>query len=141
MKIFCRRLLLPAEHGMTIIEVLIALFILSVITSAVLGAVVTGDRIAGRRGGMSCAVTLAKNEAERLRGSESTIVVPGDTAYFDTVNGIVFQVARTRIGSRAPLADSVVLYWEYAISAQRIPQPGPAVTIRLIQGYYGATHR
>jgi hypothetical protein len=124
--------------GMTILEVLIALFILSAVTTAVIGVIVTGDKISGRRSGISYASTIAKNEAERLRAGQSAIAIPGDTAYSDTVNGIVFAVSRVRIGASILAPDSVLPYQEYSIFVQRIP-PGPAVTLRVLQGYNGTT--
>jgi type II secretory pathway pseudopilin PulG len=129
------------RSGMTILEVLIALFILSAVTTAVIGVIVTGDKISGRRSGVSYATTIAKNEAERLRAGQSALTLPGDTAYSDTVNGIVFGVSRSRIGESILAPDSVVPYQEYAISVSRIPAPGPVVTLRVLQGYNGATAR
>ena len=130
-----------APRGMTMLEALIALFILGAVIASVVGIIVTGDRIGGRRAGVSHATTIAKNEAERLRAGESGAVVPGDTAYFDTVNGIVFEVSRTRIGDRLPPPDSIIPYLEYAISVKRLPQPGPAVAFRTLVGYNGTPVR
>jgi type II secretory pathway pseudopilin PulG len=133
----CRR-----TAGMTIVEVLIALFILSAITSAVVSLIVTGDRIAGRRTGVSYATTIAKNEAERIRSSESASVLPGDTVYSDTVNGIEFEVSRTLIGGNVPPPrDSVILYQEYAVSVKRKLGSGLGFTFRMLQGYNGIATR
>jgi type II secretory pathway pseudopilin PulG len=126
-----------APRGTTILEALIALLILSAITMSIVSLIVTGDRIAGRRTGVSHATTLARNEAERLRAEESAVVLQGDTTYYDTVNGIVFEVLRTRIGDKLPPPDSVVRYQEYAISVKRMPPPGPAVSFRMLVGYNG----
>ncbi|HMD68745.1 MAG TPA: hypothetical protein VKF42_07670, partial [Chitinivibrionales bacterium] len=72
-----------APRGTTILEALIALLILSAITMSIVSLIVTGDRIAGRRTGVSHATTLARNEAERLRAEESAVVLQGDTTYYD----------------------------------------------------------
>jgi hypothetical protein len=123
------------SQGMTIIEAIIALCILSFTTSAVIGLVVTGDKIAGRRTGVSYAAIIAANEAERLKNFQTSLVLPGDTAYSETVNGLTYEVTRTRIRRDLLPADSVVLYQEFAVSVKRAPGPGPSVTLRLLQGY------
>jgi hypothetical protein len=120
---------------MTILEALIALCILGFTTSAVIGLVVTGDRIAGRRTVVSYAAIIAANEAERLKNFQTSLVLPNDTAYSDTVNGLTYEVTRTRIRGDSLLPDSIVLYQEFAVSVKRAPEPGPAVTLRLLQGY------
>jgi type II secretory pathway pseudopilin PulG len=124
-----------ARSGMTILEALIALCILGFTTSAVVGLVVTGDRIAGRRTGVSYAVIIAANEAERLKNFQTSPILPNDTTYSDTVNGLAYEVTRTRI-RRDPLpADSVIVYQEFSVSVRRTLGPGPSVTLRLLQGY------
>jgi hypothetical protein len=122
--------------GMTILEAIIALCILGFTTAAVFSLVVTGDRIAGRRTGVSYASIIAANEAERLKNFQTSPVLPNDTAYSDTVNGLTYEVTRTRIHRDLLPADTVVLYQEFAVSVKRtIPGPGPLVTLRLLQGY------
>jgi type II secretory pathway pseudopilin PulG len=124
-----------SRSGMTILEALIALCILGFTTSAVVGLVVTGDRIAGRRTGVSYAVIIAANEAERLKNFQTSPVLPNDTAYSDTVNGLTYDVTRTRIHRDSLPADSIIWYQEFAVSVKRTPGPGPLVTLRLLQGY------
>jgi Tfp pilus assembly protein PilV len=123
------------RSGMTILEAMIALFILGFTMTAVIGLVVTGDKIAGRRTGVSYATLIAANEAERLKNFQTSPVLPNDTAYSDTVNGLTYAVTRMRI-RRDPLpADTIVLYQEFTVSVHRTPGPGPSVTLRLLQGY------
>jgi Tfp pilus assembly protein PilV len=128
------------ETGMTVLESLIAVLILGATTSAVVSLVVSGDRIAGRRAGLSAATMLAKNEVERLRVFETSAVLPNDTEYSDVVNGIAYEVSRTRVkGSplqRAAPGDSVVSFGEYAVSVKRKSGPSQEVSFRLLQGYY-----
>jgi type II secretory pathway pseudopilin PulG len=134
--LFVSRYLLRSPHsGMTLLEALIAICILGFTTSAVVGLVVTGDKIAGRRTGVSYAAIIAANEAERLKNFQTSLVLPSDTAYSDTVNGLTYDVTRTRIRGDSLLSDSVVLFQEFAVSVKRTPGPGPVVTLRLLQGY------
>jgi hypothetical protein len=130
-----RYLLRSPRSGLTILEALIALCILGFTMAAVVGLVVTGDKIAGRRTGVSYAVIIAANEAERLKNFQTSPVLPNDTVYSDTVNGITYDVTRTRIHRDSLPADSVIWYQEFAVSVKRTPGPGPAVTLRLLQGY------
>jgi hypothetical protein len=123
------------SRGVTILEALIAMVILGFTTSAVIGLVVTGDRIAGRRTGVSYAAIIAANETERLKNFQTSLVPPNDTAFSDTVNGLTYEVTRTRIRRDSLPADSVILYQEFAVSVHRTPGPGPSVTLRLLQGY------
>jgi type II secretory pathway pseudopilin PulG len=130
-----RYTLRDSRSGMTILEALIALCILGFTTSAVVGLVVTGDRIAGRRTGVSYAVIIAANEAERLKNFQTSPILPSDTAYSDTVNGLTYDITRTRIHRDSLPADLIIWYQEFAVSVKRTPGPGPLVTLRLLQGY------
>jgi Tfp pilus assembly protein PilV len=134
---------LGRQSGTTILEALVAILILGLTTSAVVGLVVTGDKMAGRRSGLSYATLIGKNEAEKLRTYETAFVLPGDTEYSAVVNGIEFSVSRTRIydslarAQRALGRDSVITYGEYAISVKRKYGAPTAVSFRLLQGFYG----
>lgn len=122
---------------MTLVEVLIALLILGFTTAGVMRLIVTGDRIGGRRAALSYATICAKNEVERLKASETSLVLPKDTAYSDTVNGIEYDVSRVRIVSGPPRPDSIVVYQEYVISVKRKQGAPVAVSFRILQGYNG----
>lgn len=127
--------------GMTLLEVLIALFILGVTTSAIVGVIVSGDRIAGRRTSLSYATTIAKNEVERIRSAQTALVLLADTQYSDTVNGIEFEVSRINIPNDSLLADTVSLCREYTVSVTRQPGPEVSVTFRLLQEFNGSVIR
>jgi prepilin-type N-terminal cleavage/methylation domain-containing protein len=123
-------------RGMTILEVLVALLILGFTTTAVVHLVVTGDRIAGRRSAVSYATVLAKNEAENLRTFERSPLLPNDTAYSDTVNGIEFDVVRTRVKAGLTAPDSVLYYQEFMLTVKRKTGIPLALSFRLLQGFY-----
>jgi hypothetical protein len=133
-----------ADAGTTILESLVAVLILGLTTTAVVSLVVTGDRMAGRRTGLSYATLIGKNEAEKLRTYETSPVLPGDTAYSAVVNGVEFDVSRTRVKGGSPAhpvtlaspLDSVVMYGEYSISVKRKSGLPLAVSFRLLQGFY-----
>jgi Tfp pilus assembly protein PilV len=132
----------PADAGMTVIETLVAIVILGLTTTAAVSLVAAGDRMAGRRSSLSYATIIGKNEAERLRMYETSPVVPGDTAYSAVVNGIEFDVSRTRVRvrsdsiQRAVSRDSAVTYGEYAVSVKRKSGLPLSVSFRLLQGFY-----
>jgi hypothetical protein len=139
---------LRQQSGTTILEALVASLILGLTTSAVVSLVVTGDKMAGRRTGLSYATLIGKNEVEKLRTYETAAVLPGDTAYSAVVNGIEFAVSRTRIhgdslqrAQRARTRDSAVMYGEYAISVKRTLGLPVAVSFRCLQGFYGDQSR
>ena len=127
------------QAGTTILETLVAILILGLTTSAVVSCVVTGDRIAGRRTALSYATSLARSEAEKLRSYETSMTLPNDTAYSSIINGMEFDVSRTRIRVRQDtvITDSAASYGEYSISVQRKNVPLQTVSVRLLQGYYG----
>jgi hypothetical protein len=124
---------------MTVLETLVAVLILGLTTGAIVSCVVTGDRIAGRRTGLSLATLLAKSEVEKLHSYETALTLPNDTSFSSNVNGIEFDVSRTRIRVRSDtvVTDSTVYFGEYAISVKRKNNPAQAVSVRLLQGYYG----
>jgi type II secretory pathway pseudopilin PulG len=126
---------------MTILESLIAMLILGITTTAVTNLIVTGDRIAGRRNAVSCATIIAKNEAERLRAYEKSLVLPKDTSYTEILNSIEFDVTRTWIKNDTVLVNSAVMHREYAITVTRKINRSVSLTFRMLQGYYGETTR
>jgi Tfp pilus assembly protein PilV len=129
------------QSGMTVLEALVAVVILGLTTTAVVSLLAVGDRIALRRSGLSQSTLLAKNEAERLRIFETSHLLPGDTLYSEVVNGIGYDVSRTRVQGDSLPRDSVVMYGEYEVSVKRKTGPALAVSFRLLQGFYGEPMR
>jgi Tfp pilus assembly protein PilV len=126
---------------MTVLETLVAVLILGLTTTAVVSLLAVGDRIAGRRSGLSQATLLAKNEAERLRIYETSRLLPGDTLYSAIVNGIGYDVSRMRVHGDSLPRDSVIMYGEYEVSVKRKTGMALAVSFRLLQGFYGEPMR
>jgi Tfp pilus assembly protein PilV len=121
--------------GMTIVEAMVAMVILSFTMAAVVHLIVTGDRISGRRSGLSYATILAQSEAERLRSYEKSLVLPNDTLYTQTTNGIAFTVSRKRIQNTTGIIDTLS-YREYAVVVKRIGGIIPlTISLRLLQGF------
>jgi Tfp pilus assembly protein PilV len=121
--------------GMTIVEAMVAMVILSFTMAAVVHLIVTGDRISGRRSGLSYATILAQSEAERLRSYEKSLVLPNDTLYTQTTNGIGFTVSRKRIQNTTGIIDTLS-YREYAVVVKRIGGIVPlTLSFRLLQGF------
>jgi hypothetical protein len=126
---------------MTVLETLIAVIILGLTTTAVVSLLAVGDRMAGRRSGLSQATLLAKNEAEKLRIFERSHLLPGDTLYSAIVNGIGYDVSRTQVRPDSLPRDSALMYREYEVSVTRKSGPALALSFRLLQGFYGEQMR
>lgn len=88
-----------AKAGFTILEVLIALFILSLAVVASFSLLTTADQAAAIGKTSACSSILASNEAERIKCA----VIQGDrindTTYSDSIDGQFYDLKRTVLGS------------------------------------------
>jgi hypothetical protein len=126
-----------APSGFTVLEVLAALFILGCTLTAVMQLMVTGDRINARRLGISNATIAASNQVETIRQQEESMALLEDTTYETSLNGIDFEVKRTRISPLNPIRpDTVINYLEFAVMVKRKNQDIPLVNFRLLQGLH-----
>jgi Tfp pilus assembly protein PilV len=127
-----------ASPGFTVLEVLVAVFVLSCTVTAVLQLMLTGDRINARRQGISYATILASNQAETIRRQEESATLLGDTTYETNMNGLGFEVRRTRISPpETARPDTVIYLLEFSIAVTRKNEDNPLVHFRLLQGLHG----
>lgn len=129
------------RSGMTILEVLVAMLIVGIVITTMVNLIATGDRMAGRRHSLAGATLVAKNEAERLRAYEKSLVLPKDTAYTETYNGMDYDISRTWIKNDTLLVTSPVLHREYRITVAAKNNRSVSLTFRVLQGYYGDVSR
>jgi hypothetical protein len=131
-----------APSGFTVLEVLASLFILGCTVTAVMQLMLTGDRINVRRLGISYATMLASNQVETIRLQEEAAALMGDTTYETSMNGIAFEVRRSRISPPETIRpDTVINYLEFSVAVKRKPQDITLVNFRLLQGLHGTYNR
>jgi Tfp pilus assembly protein PilV len=115
-------------------EVMVAVVIFSMVLTAVLRLMSTGDRINGRRLWLSHATILAANQAELIRQQENSLDIMGDTSYDQAIDGQNFHVDRKRIGEPADKFSDTASYLEFTITVNRSDDNTPLVHFRLLQG-------
>jgi prepilin-type N-terminal cleavage/methylation domain-containing protein len=125
------------QKGFTILEVMLTLFILTCTVTAVLQLMATGDRINGRRLGLSFATMLAGNQVETIRDQVKSVTLLGDTSYEASINGIGFDVRRVRVSPSEPIRpDTVINFLEFAVEVKRKNTDVALVRLRLLQGLH-----
>lgn len=128
------------ENGFTVLEVLVAVFIFSCVTAALLKATGSVDRIRSRSSIVLNARLLAENEFGRISNIASKQEAINDSNYTATVNGKEFEVQRHILvpeqflwGSVSQDRSTSLLEIELVIKAKSSPQK--PVRFRMIQGY------
>jgi type II secretion system protein I len=122
------------EHGFTIMEVMVAVVIFSIVLTAVLRLMSMGDKINGRRLWLSHATMLAANQAEKIRLQESSLEIMGDTSYEEAIDGQNFNIERKRIGEPADKFADTASYSEFMITVKRADDTAALARFRLVQG-------
>jgi prepilin-type N-terminal cleavage/methylation domain-containing protein len=83
--------------GFTITELMVAIFVFSIVSYSLFNGLSVGDRIKGRANATRAASVLASNEAERIRGEALQGIEPQELTYMETISGITFTVSRKKI--------------------------------------------
>ena len=100
-----RRVIAHRENraaGFTLLEVIVAISIFSLISMAIFNLLTQTDRIHGRAVFVEGASRLAAGEAERLRSAAARSVLIEDSSYSETVSGRLYRVSRNVIEPDAP---------------------------------------
>ena len=124
------------RRGFTLLEVLIALFILALAVTADFGLLISADKAAALGKSVACAGIMAANEAERIKCAISSADTLGDTTYTDSIEGMTFEVRRTVAAKpSAEMRGTGVQELEIAI----VKKPGEKVLAqyRVLQGRTG----
>jgi len=123
--------------GFTIMEVMVAVVIFSIVLAGVLRLMSMGDKISGRKLWMSQAVILAENQAEKIGQQESSPIIMGDTSYQASINGQDYQVDRIRVNQPADKFADTASCLEFMITVKRIIDPSAQLNFRVLQGTNG----
>jgi prepilin-type N-terminal cleavage/methylation domain-containing protein len=83
---------LASEHGFTLIEVLVSALIVTLIATAVAGALITNTDIISNQTSRSEAETLAEQDQERLKGLSAEQLDNLSQTYNVTANGTAFTI-------------------------------------------------
>lgn len=127
----CKR---KKTNGFTIMEVMVAVVIFSIVLTAVLRLMSMGDTINGRRLWLSHATMLAANQAEKIRESENSLEIMGDTSYEESIDGKDFRIDRKRVGEPVDKLADTASCREYMIFVRRTADTAALVGLRLLQG-------
>ena len=123
--------------GFTIMEVMVAVVIFSIVLIGILRLMSMGDKISGRKLWMSQAVILAENQAEKIGQQESSPIIMGDTSYQSSINGQDYQVDRVRVNQPANKFADTPSCLEFMITVKRLIDPTAQVNFRVLQGTNG----
>jgi prepilin-type N-terminal cleavage/methylation domain-containing protein len=123
--------------GFTIMEVMVAVVIFSIVLIGILRLMSMGDKISGRKLWMSQAVILAENQAEKIGQQESSPIIMGDTSYQSSINGQDYQVDRVRVNQPANKFADTASCLEFMITVKRLIDPTAQVNFRVLQGTNG----
>jgi hypothetical protein len=124
------------RRGLTILEVMLAAFILSVVSLFFFQMLVAGDKVRGRGRLLQTVATLAANEAEHIKSAIGSGGTLDDSLYSIEVDKRLFIVERTVIerdddNLPAYLANTQ----ELEISVHPAELDTALVRFRVIQGY------
>lgn len=123
--------------GFTVLEVILAVVILTITTTAIMHFILVGDRVYGRSLLIENATQLARNEAELLKAQAPVSETIEDCEYEKLIGDRSFIVIRQvmendsldSLGTDYPIR-GIELHVKEEISSDE-----PLVTFKLIQGY------
>ncbi len=119
--------------GYSVVEMIVALSILSFIIVSLYQGLNAGDRIRGRAHVTKTVSMLALNEAERVRNIALDNIVVGDTNYTETIRGLTYTVQRESVKSEMfDQSSSGPVEIHIIITPQS--EKFPPYTFKLIQG-------
>ncbi|MBD3314613.1 MAG: prepilin-type N-terminal cleavage/methylation domain-containing protein [Chitinivibrionales bacterium] len=124
--------------GLTLLEILVALSIFSVVSVSILSGLTSGDRLRRRGTRLQSATHLASNLAEQIRAQAywSEPVEPGDSTYEEMVGSLVFEVERTVHDTTPfPRSGSSQRNREITIHIRLAGEEDTLANFRLVQGY------
>ena len=124
--------------GFTVLEVLVAMFIMGCVSAALLSALASADRIHGRAVTVMNSMIIAENEIEGVRKKAAFNEAVQDCTYITTGAGREFEVNRHVLIKTEDIfeqkEDNSLLKIE--VSVKDLSRPSaPPLTLRFLQGY------
>jgi hypothetical protein len=121
---------------MTILEVMLAASILSIVSLFFFQMLVAGDKIRGRGKLLQTVATLAGNEAEHIKSAIGSGGELGDSLYSIEIDKRLFIVERTVIEQEEEkIPPYLANTQELEIRVHPADVDSPLVTFRIIQGF------
>jgi len=121
--------------GFTIVELITAIFVFSIVSYSLFNGLSVGDSIKGRANATRAASVLASNEAERIRSEALQGIEPQDITYMETISGVTFTVSRKRIYNWDADAKNKN-FAEIEISVEPQSRFFSSYKFKLVQGFY-----
>ncbi|MBD3419389.1 MAG: hypothetical protein GF398_04650 [Chitinivibrionales bacterium] len=127
------------RSGLSVLEVLVAMAILSGLLVAIAGYLSSGDRFRAMRSRHSYTVIAAQNQIEYMRTNAAYTKYFEDTLYETAINNRIYEVSRTRILSEEDayglVDEEPETLHEYEISVRHIDSNAKPLKVRFIQGF------
>lgn len=121
------------QKGFTLLEVLIALFLLGLTITGLFQLLTTTDRAQARQKIIAYGTLLASNEAERIRVVGDCELPLHDTLYAEQINNIEF-IIQTNIIKSAIFDTATTLPVELEIKVSRKTDSRAITMVRVLQG-------
>ena len=126
---------LSNASGFTIVELMAAIFIFSILSYSLFKGLHTADRIKGRANATRAACVLASNEAERIRSEALQGIEPQELTYVETVSGVTFTVSRRKVYTPNSQIENKSAT-EMEINVEPHSRFFSSYTFKLVQGFY-----
>jgi prepilin-type N-terminal cleavage/methylation domain-containing protein len=129
--------LLTSSKGFTVLEVVVALFILGFISAAILRGLLAADRIHARASVVMDATLIAENDIERIRKRAVFSEAVLDCTWEEMTGKRTYEVVRKNIESDSIISDngeSQLQEIEITIKEASKPDAKP-LSFRFLQGY------
>jgi Tfp pilus assembly protein PilV len=121
--------------GLTILEVMMATVILTIVAPIFIQFLVAGDKVRGRALTLDRAAMLARNEAERIKSASGLEEPLADSSYEESCGGALFTVERSVVErDEENLPAYLQKTQELRIVVKRAGTDSALVSLRLIQG-------
>jgi type II secretory pathway pseudopilin PulG len=126
---------LSTKSGLTVLELMVAIFIFSVTSYSLMYGLRGGAQISGRAKTTAAATILASNEAERIRHDALHGIQSPALSYAETVSGITYIVTREIINT-PDINPEGKSFTEFEIRVEPQHTLSSPRVFRLVQGYH-----
>jgi prepilin-type N-terminal cleavage/methylation domain-containing protein len=126
------------KYGFTVMEVLVAIVILSLTSLAVLQFLYTFNNLYGRSTLLAQATAIARDEAETIKAKASQGTLPKEEEYAKAVGSRNFVIQRKIFDAdslNGLIANYTIKKIEIVVREERKPD-GVLISVQFLQGYY-----